>query len=132
MVEDDDLDELDTRRTLDKMQIFYQLRVARNGQEALNILENNNSFVPDVALIDITMPQMNGLEFLRILRQQEKWKDLKCFILTGADEQAERDMADQLAVSGYILKPLRTKNTATLDGFNLMIDLMNLSSGYPK
>jgi CheY-like chemotaxis protein len=132
LVEDDDLDELDTRRTLDKMQIFYRLHVAKNGQDAIDFLEDDSHFVPDVALIDVSMPKMDGLEFLSWIRQQEKWKTLKCFILTPTDEPSERSVANNLGISGYIVKPLRMNNTATIDAFNLMIDLMNLSSNYSR
>lgn len=132
LVEDDNLDELDTRRTLDKMQIFYQLHVARNGQEAVNFLESKRVIDPDVALIDVSMPKMDGLEFLSWIRQQEKWKDLKCFILATTDEPSERRTATSLGISGYIVKPLRMNNTATVDAFNLTIDLINLSSNYLK
>lgn len=132
LVEDDDIDELDTRRTLDKTQMFYQLHVAKNGEEAISFLDNASSFVPDVALVDISMPKMDGLEFLSLIRQHEKWKKLRCFILTATDDPAERVAAANLGVSGYIVKPLRLNNVATIDAFNLMIDLMNISSNYPR
>lgn len=125
LVEDDQLDVIDIRRSLDKMNIFYQMHVASNGEEALAML-NENKINPDVALIDINMPKMNGFELLSAIRKHERWKDLKCFIITTSDEKVDRETAQHLGVSGYIIKPLKLNNATSLDAFNLMIDLMNM------
>ena len=125
LVEDDQLDVIDIRRTLEKMKIVYQLQVAKNGEEAVSMLESAET-LPDVALIDINMPKMNGLELLHVIRNHEEWKNLKCFIITTSDEQPERATATRLGVSGYITKPFKLNNTASIDSFNLMIDLMNM------
>lgn len=126
LVEDDQLDAIDIRRSLDKMKIFYQLHVARNGEEALEMLNGETGLHPDVALVDINMPKMNGLEFLSAIRSDERWKDLKCFIITTSNEKVDRETAAQLGISGYIIKPLKLNNASSLDAFNLMIDLMNM------
>ena len=126
LVEDDQLDAIDIRRSLDKMKVFYQLHVAKNGEEALDMLNGDNGLHPDVALIDINMPKMNGLEFLSAIRSDEKWKDLKAFIITTSDENVDRETAKSLGISGYIIKPLKLNNASSLDAFNLMIDLMNM------
>jgi CheY-like chemotaxis protein len=126
LVEDDQLDVIDIRRTLEKMKIIYHLQVARNGEEAVSLLESSEKTLPDVALIDINMPKMNGLELLQVIRNKEEWKNLKCFIITTSDEQPERAAAAKLGVSGYITKPFKLNNTASIDSFNLMIDLMNM------
>jgi CheY-like chemotaxis protein len=131
LVEDDQLDVIDIRRTLEKMKIIYHLQVARNGEEAVSMLKTaaesgGSESLPDVALIDINMPKMNGLELLQVIRNTEEWKHLKCFIITTSDEQPERETAARLGVSGYITKPFKLNNTASIDSFNLMIDLMNM------
>ncbi len=126
LVEDDQLDVIDMRRSLDKMKLFYQLHTARNGEEALEMLNNENVVKPDVALIDINMPKMNGIEFLTAIRNDDRWKDLKCFIITTSDEKVDREAAKELGISGYIIKPLKLNSATSLDAFNLMIDLMNM------
>jgi CheY-like chemotaxis protein len=123
LVEDDELDVIDIRRTLDKMNIVYQLLHARNGEEALKLLGNG---MPDVALVDMNMPKMNGLEFLQAVRAHPEWKGLKCFVITTSDEKVDRVAAKELGVSGYIVKPLKVNNPSSMDAFNLMIDLMNM------
>jgi CheY-like chemotaxis protein len=132
LVEDDNLDIIDVKRTLDKMNIINNMVVAKNGEEALKILstqERSSDTKPDIALIDINMPKMNGLEFLSAVRQTGTWKDLKCFIITTSDEKVDREAAKALGVSGFIVKPLKLNNPSSMDAFNLMIDLMNFKTG---
>ncbi|RYY64000.1 MAG: response regulator [Chitinophagaceae bacterium] len=126
LVEDDELDVIDIRRTLDKMKIVYHLQHARNGEEGLQALNNAGDNLPDVVLADINMPKMNGLEFLQALRRSENWKGLKCFIITTSDEKVDREAARRLGVSGFIVKPFKINNPSSMDSFNLMIDLMNM------
>jgi CheY-like chemotaxis protein len=128
LVEDDQLDIIDVKRTLDKMHILNNMMIAKNGEDALRILndkERSTEASPDIALIDINMPKMNGLEFLSTIRKMEEWKDLKCFIITTSDEKVDRTAAKELGISGYIVKPLKLNNPSSMDAFNLMIDLMN-------
>jgi CheY-like chemotaxis protein len=128
LVEDDNLDVIDVKRTLDKMHILNNTIVAKNGEDALEILNQKAGSpegCPDLVLIDINMPKMNGLEFLSAVRKVDEWKDLKCFIITTSDEKVDRIAAKELGISGYIVKPLKLNNPSSMDAFNLMIDLMN-------
>lgn len=130
LVEDDNLDVIDLQRTLDKMRILYKMKVARNGEEAITSLteEFNAIFtgVPDIILLDLNMPRMNGIEFLQSIRKDSRWKDIKVFVLTTSDEQEEKALVKSMGVAGYILKPLKVSNANSMDAFNLMIDLMNM------
>ena len=130
LVDDDHVDALDIKRNLDKTMLLYHLQVARNGEEAIKYLEeaDNGSLkpYPDVVLIDINMPRMNGLEFLTVVRNTPKWVQLKCFIITTSEEDVDRQAAKKLGISGYIVKPLKLNNPSSMDAFNLMIDLMNV------
>ena len=131
LVEDDNLDIIDVKRTLDKMHILNNVIVARNGEDALRILnekERSPEAKPDIALIDINMPKMNGLEFLSAIRKMDEWKDMKCFIITTSDEKVDRMAAKDMGISGYIVKPLKLNNPSSMDAFNLMIDLMNFKN----
>lgn len=132
LVEDDYLDTIDIRRTLDKMKIAYSLQVARNGEEAIGLLnaagEQATDPLPDMVLIDLNMPKMNGLEFLSVVRDTDRWRHLKCFIITTSEEAVDREAARQLGISGYITKPFKLNNPSSPDSLNLAIDLINLKS----
>ncbi|HEY9048179.1 MAG TPA: response regulator [Ohtaekwangia sp.] len=126
LIEDDNLDVIDVRRTLDKLSIVYSMKEARNGEEALQLL--GQSPLPDFIILDLNMPKMNGFEMLQVLRNNPAWKDIKVFILTTSEEREDRKAVDAMGVSGYIVKPLKFNNTGSLDTFNLMIDLMNMQN----
>lgn len=130
LVEDDAVDTIDIKRTLDKMNIFYTIFNKKNGEEALRFLkyeiDDKPESLPDIVLIDINMPRINGLELLTIIRATEEWKHLKCFIITTSGEKIDKEKAISLGASGYIVKPLKLNNSSSMDVFNLLIDLMNM------
>jgi CheY-like chemotaxis protein len=132
LVEDDKLDVMDAKRTLDKMGILHLMHVAKNGEEAMEYLrefgKNSTDAKPDVVLLDLNMPKMNGLEFLTKIRGSQQWKNLKVFILTTSEENEDKEEVKRLGVSGYIVKPLKFNNPSSIDSFNLMIDLLNIKN----
>jgi CheY-like chemotaxis protein len=132
MIEDDSLDVRDAQRTLDKMNVLYKMQVARNGEEALDYLKGGTANPaynrPDIILLDLNMPKMNGVEFLNVIRSNDQWKDLKVFVITTSDEKEDRQRVKGLGVSGYIVKPLKFNNPSSIDSFNLMIDIMNIKN----
>jgi CheY-like chemotaxis protein len=132
LVEDDTLDVMDAKRTLDKMGVLHIMTVAKNGEEALQHLEKtdreNPEARPDVILLDLNMPKMNGVEFLTTIRNSPQWKNIKVFVLTTSEEKEDREQTKKLGVSGYIVKPLKLNNPSSIDSFNLMIDLLNIKN----
>ncbi len=122
LVEDDELDVISVQRSLKKLDIEYQLHTAYNGIEALAILRNTtNPINPSVILLDLNMPKMNGLEFLKTVRADKKLKDLKVFVMTTSAESYDKVQAEQMGISGFIIKPLsynsNTKKADSMDGF---------------
>lgn len=133
LVEDDELDVTSIKRSLDKLGVSYHLNTAGNGEEALSALERRDSegnlILPDIVMIDINMPKMNGLELLTEIRKREEWKNLKCFMITSSDDNSDKIKARELGVSGYIIKPLKLSSPSSMEAFNLMIDITNLRKG---
>lgn len=130
LVEDDTLDQIDVRRALDRKGVLYKLKIAKNGEEALAILSGTSDDIfagnPDIILVDLNMPKLNGFEFLTRIKAIDTLKDIKVFILTTSDDQEDKEKAARLGVSGYITKPLKLESPSSIDAFNLMIDLMNM------
>lgn len=130
LVEDDIVDQMEMKRTMEKKNILYRLKIAKNGEEALEKLaeRKSDSFVgrPDLILVDLNMPKMNGFEFLERIRGNEDLKDTKVFVLTTSDEREDKVAAAALGISGFITKPLKLESPSSIDAFNLMIDLMNM------
>jgi len=122
LVEDDELDVTSVQRTLKKLDIGYVLYTAYNGKEAIAMLYDiHNPIIPDVILLDLNMPKMNGIEFLEAIRSDHKFTDTKIFIMTTSAEASDRNAADKLGISGYIIKPLgyndNSKRADSMDSF---------------
>lgn len=122
LVEDDELDIISVERSLKKLEIEYELYSAYNGIEALKMLRDAEiQLNPMVILLDINMPRMNGIEFLKVLREDPQLKNLRVFIMTTSSEGNDRFEAEKLGISGYIIKPLNyndnTKRSDSMDAF---------------
>ena len=122
LVEDDELDIISVQRCLKKLDTKHVLYIAYNGKEALDMLKRpNHSIKPNVILLDLNMPKMNGIEFLKAIRNDNLLKNIDVFIMTTSAEINDRNTVEQLGVSGYIIKPLNytdnNKKTDTMDAF---------------
>ena len=134
LVEDDQMDVMNVQRELRRQNINVPLIHARNGREALKMLRGEEGEPkiarPGVVMLDINMPRMNGLELLEALRSDPEFADLNVFIMTTSDLDTDRLKAQQLAVSGYIIKPLNFdtfgEGGSSVDGFSLFLDLLKL------
>ncbi|MDQ3367270.1 MAG: response regulator [Myxococcota bacterium] len=107
LVDDDEVDVMTVKRAFQKANITNRLFVASNGIEALELLRGDQ--IPRqrrLILLDLNMPKMNGLEFLRELRQDPELCALSVVVLTTSNEDRDRVDAFQLNVSGYLLKPV--------------------------
>jgi len=82
-------------------QAGYNIATAFNGNEALEIIKK---FDPDIILLDLRMPHMDGVEFLRHYKLKEKHPNVKVIIFSNYDMQKEIDEAYKLGAHRYILK----------------------------
>lgn len=122
LIEDDELDVISVERTLKKFYTSYDLQVAHNGKEALAMLTRSEDPVkPDVVLLDLNMPKMNGIEFLKAIRQDAELVNLPVFVMTTSSEPSDRTLTEQLGVSGYIIKPLGATNTKKVDSMDAFV-----------
>lgn len=107
LVEDDELDVMNVKRAFKKNNIVNPLYTATNGLEALEMLRSNS--VPNdrrLILLDLNMPKMGGIEFLKALRADPVLHATSVVVLTTSDEERDRVEAYKLNVAGYILKPV--------------------------
>ncbi|MBP7168603.1 MAG: response regulator [Bacteroidia bacterium] len=111
LIEDDSVDVMNVQRAFKKNNITNPLHIAFNGVEALNMLRGTNGKpklnpMPRIILLDINMPKMNGLEFLRELRHDPELRSISVFVMTTSNDDQDKIEAYSLNVAGYILKPL--------------------------
>ena len=111
LVEDDDVDVMNVRRAFQKNHITNPLYVASNGVEALAQLRGGK--IPRdrrIVLLDLNMPQMNGIEFLREVRADPELNLTPVVVLTTSNDERDRIEAYNLNVAGYLLKPVTFSN----------------------
>lgn len=102
LVVEDDLALSDAYRTI-LGTAGYAVRVALNGQEAL---ESVKAQEPDIIFLDLRMPVMDGIEFLKVYQPREKHPHVKIIVFSNYDMQREVDEAYQLGAERYVLKAL--------------------------
>lgn len=111
LVDDDQVDVMNVQRAFKKNSIQNPLHVANNGMEALDMLrgtEGREKIIPTprLILLDINMPRMNGIEFLRELRKDPVLRSISVIIMTTSNDDKDKFEAYNLNVAGYIVKPV--------------------------
>jgi len=90
----------------------FEVQVAEDGRKALNILAEG--YCPDVAILDVMMPEVDGLEVLRTIKEDEKYKDLIVIMLTNLSDDHTAERIYALGATEYIVKaemtPLEVAN----------------------
>ena len=109
LVEDDRVDTMTVKRALKDLKVTNQLICTINGEEALEYLRNDSNKKPCVILLDLNMPKMNGVEFLRIAKADETLKKIPVVVLTTSEEEQDVVESFNLGVAGYIVKPTNYK-----------------------
>jgi len=109
LVEDDRVDTMTVKRALKDLKVTNQLICTINGEEALEYLRNDSNKKPCVILLDLNMPKMNGVEFLRIAKADETLKKIPVVVLTTSEEEQDVVESFDLGVAGYIVKPTNYK-----------------------
>jgi CheY-like chemotaxis protein len=102
LVEDDEDDQKFFMEALNEMSNLKLYAIAKNGREAIQILENSQS-QPDIIFMDINMPLMNGIECLAEMKKRETMKNIPVVILSTDTGRFEK--IKQLGGNGFIKKP---------------------------
>lgn len=124
LIEDDEVDVMNVQRALKKNNATSILYRAANGIEGLAILRNNQQIAKEndsrlLILLDLNMPKMGGIEFLKELRADPNLCHLPVVILTTSRQDSDRSAAYQYNVAGYLVKPI------TFSSFVETIDVLN-------
>lgn len=111
LIDDDEVDVMTVKRALKKNNITNPLYVATNGLEGLAMLRGHEmpKMLPGLRrliLLDLNMPKMGGIEFLRELRIDPELKPIPVIVLTTSNEDKDKVEAYNLNVAGYIIKPV--------------------------
>ncbi len=105
-IEDDEIEVMKFKRSLKKLGFKHRILEAKNGEEALAVLKRKEE-LPNVILLDLNMPKMNGLEFLKELKADEHLRYIPAIIVTTSNNHKDMLESYKLGIAGYIIKPLR-------------------------
>lgn len=106
LVEDNLIEIMKMKRAISLLNLNHKLYEAENGEEAINFLEGKSNTL-DIILLDLNMPRINGIEFLKILKQNGDFKHIPTIILTTSCNQKDLLECFKIGMSGYVLKPLK-------------------------
>jgi len=135
LVEDNPDDEVLTVRALKKNNILNDMVVARDGAEALDYLFGAGSYadrdmtvMPQLILLDLKLPKIDGLEVLRRVRGDERTRLLPVVVLTSSSEEQDVIESYRLGANSYIRKPVDfTQFTAAINNLDLYWLVLNVS-----
>ena len=106
LIEDDMIEVMKLNRTISSLKLDHIIMEANNGEEALKILEQKDR-LPDIILLDLNMPKINGIEFLKILKGDTRLRYIPTIILTTSNNKKDLLECFEIGIAGYILKPLK-------------------------
>ena len=112
LVEDDIIETMKFNRTVSSLNVDCSINEAKNGEEAINFLMESDQ-LPDIIILDLNMPKINGIEFLKIMKSYDKLKGIPTIILTTSTSQKDLLECNKIGVSGYMVKPLKYENYVT-------------------
>lgn len=106
IIDDDLVDAMTIKRAFKDIGLSNRIDLVGNGEEALKFLRNEDNESPALIFLDLNMPKMNGLEFLRILRQDDQLNMIPVIILTTSKDEHDKVNSFKLGIAGYIVKPV--------------------------
>lgn len=112
LIEDDMIEVMKFNRTVSGLGLKHKVIEANNGEDAMKLLEIKEN-LPDIILLDLNMPRLNGIEFLTMLKQDDILKYIPTIILTTSSNNRDLLKCFEIGVSGYILKPLKYEDYIT-------------------
>ena len=105
LVEDDRVDMMTFKRSLNDLGIKNEVIHTTNGEEALEYLRGEGNEQPCVIFLDLNMPRMSGLEFLKERRTDNELTKIPVVVLTTSDNERDIIESFELGVAGYLVKP---------------------------
>ena len=106
LVEDDRVDQMTVRRALKDINVTNRLDIADNGEEALAVLRDPGHESPGIILLDLRMPKMDGVEFLRVVKGDAELRRIPVVVLTTSEAEEDIFRTYELGVNSFITKPV--------------------------
>lgn len=105
-IEDDAIEVIKFNRVLKTLGLNHQILEAENGEVAIKMLKDKMT-IPDIVILDLNMPKLNGIEFLRIIKSDDLLKYIPAVVLTTSNNHSDILECYKIGIAGYVLKPLK-------------------------
>lgn len=112
LIEDDTIEVMKFIKVMETLGEKHQIIESKNGEEALEILHNTKQ-LPDIIILDLNMPKVNGVEFLASLKEDDILKYIPAIVLTTSNNPKDIMECYKIGIAGYILKPLKYEDYVT-------------------
>jgi CheY-like chemotaxis protein len=93
-------------RVIDSFEKKHTILVARNGEEAINLLKTKTQVI-NLIVLDLNMPKINGIDFLKFIKKDNKFRFIPAIILTTSNNSKDILECYEIGIAGYMLKPLK-------------------------
>ncbi|MEL6347378.1 MAG: response regulator [Myxococcota bacterium] len=123
LVEDDDLDAMDFRRAMKRVDRNVEIQRASDGAEALALLKTQQQTTPYLIILDLNLPRMSGFEFLDMIEQDTRAGPAAVFILSSSDAERDIQRAYRHRIAGYLVKS---------DQDDALLEVTKMLQGYWK
>jgi CheY-like chemotaxis protein len=133
LAEDDGVDAMTVKRAFSELKVNNELVRVTNGEEALEYLKTHTDKKPCVILLDLNMPRMNGIEFLKVAKADDELRQIPVVVLTTSKDDRDKVESFKLSVAGYIVKPVDYKKFVdAVKVLNLYWTLSELPGNAPE
>lgn len=106
LIEDDAIEVMKFNRVIKTLQFNHKVIEANNGEDALVILKERE-IIPDIVILDLNMPKINGIEFLEILKNDSVLRYIPTVILSTSNNHKDILECYKIGIAGYVIKPLK-------------------------
>jgi CheY-like chemotaxis protein len=106
LVEDDSVDAMTVKRAIRELHVTNSIIHSANGDDAIKYLSDHNAKKPFVVLLDLNMPKMGGIEFLKTIKADNNLKTIPVIVLTTSKEKQDVLDSFELGAAGYMIKPV--------------------------
>lgn len=106
LIEDDTIEVMKFVKVIENLTLKHEIIETSNGEDALRFL-NNTKQQPDIIVLDLNMPKINGLEFLATLKKSKHFRHIPTVVLTTSNHPKDILECYKIGIAGYIIKPLK-------------------------
>ncbi len=106
LIEDDTIEVIKFNRVIKTLGLNHIILEAENGEDALKMFKGKET-IPNIVILDLNMPKLNGIEFLRILKNDAELQHIPAIVLTTSNNQTDILECYKIGIAGYLLKPLK-------------------------